>query len=111
MNAKRPSKRAVRLVGRVRAAIDRGAEAAESIHKRAAKLPLAPFEGIDALEGAVRDLHRLQDRSIGAVYDLVRSVNHELGRLAEQWLVEGEPAPKRRRARKHAHAAAAHAAA
>jgi hypothetical protein len=110
MNAKRPRSRAVRLVGRVRAAIDRSAEAAESIHKRAAKLPLAPLEGVDALEGAVKELQRLQDRSIGAVYDLVRSVNHELGRLAER-LVEGEPAPKPRAARRRVQRAAAHAAA
>lgn len=96
MEAKRRSSRtdAVRFVARVRKAIDRGADTAESIHRKAAELPLAPFEGMDVLEGALADVRRMQDRSIGAVYDLVRSVNREVARLAEDWL-----APRRRTAK------------
>jgi hypothetical protein len=96
---------AVRLVARIREAVDRGADAAESIHKRVAKLPLAPFEGVDRLEGALKDIRRVQDRSIGAVYDLVRDVNHELVRLTEEWLAVSKPRPKRRAARPRAAAA------
>jgi len=99
---------AVRLVARIREAVDRGADAAESIHKRVAHLPLAPFEGVDQLEGALKDVRRVQDRSIGAVYDLVRDMNHELVRLAEEWLVVSEPQkPKRRATRPRARASAA----
>jgi hypothetical protein len=98
---------AVRLVARIRDAVDRGADTAESIHKRVAQLPLAPFEGVDPLEGALKEVRRIQDRSIGAVYDLVRGVNHELVRLAEEWLAVAEPEPKRRAPRKRAHASAA----
>ena len=97
---------AVRLVARIRKAVDRSADAAESIHKRVAHLPLAPFEGVDGLEGALKDVRRVQDRSIGAVYDLVRDMNHELVRLAEEWLAASEaPKPKRRVTRPRASAA------
>jgi hypothetical protein len=85
-------------MARIRKAVDRGADAAESIHKRVARLPLAPFEGVDQLEGAVKDVRRVQDRSIGAVYDLVRDMNHELVRLAEEWLALAEPPKPKRRA-------------
>jgi hypothetical protein len=101
MNPQRRSPRsdARRLVGRVQQAIERGADTAESIHKQAARLPLVPFEGIDALEGALADVRRIQERSIGALYDLVRSVSQELGRLAARFLVEAEPRPRARRRR------------
>jgi hypothetical protein len=94
--------RSARLATRIREAVDRGADRAESIHKKVAKLPLAPFEGMDPLEGALADVRRISDRSIGALYDLVRDINHEVVRLAEGWLsLAGEP-PKRRAPRKAA---------
>jgi hypothetical protein len=114
MNAKRrvSRSRAERLAARVRAAVDRGADRAESIHKKVARLPLAPFEGVDPLAGALKDVRRIQERSIGAIYDLVRDVNHELVRLAKEWLaVAEEAAPKRRVPRKAARASVARRAA
>lgn len=85
-----------RLAVRIREAVDRGADAAESIHRRVAKLPLAPFEGVEPLEGMLKDLRRVQDRSIGALYDLVRDVNHEVVRLAEDLLRPAKARPKPR---------------
>jgi len=115
MSAKRRSSGsdAVRLAGRVREAIDRGADTAESIHKKAAALPLAPFEGVEALDGAVKEVRRLLNRSIGAVYDFVRSVNHEVGRLVERFLTEAtpRPQPRRRAVRRPVRAVPAHEAA
>ncbi len=109
MSAKRrgSGSEAVRLVSRLRRTVDRGADAAESVHKRVARLPLAAFEGVEGLEGALNDVRRIQDRSIGAVYDLVRDVNQELSRLAEGWLGTGGGRPRRRVARKRARARAA----
>ena len=100
MDTRRRSSRAdaVRLVGRVRKAVDRGADAAEEIHKKAAALPLAPFEGMDALDETLKEVRRRQLRTIRALYDLVRRVNHEVARLAEDLLAPPKrTAPARRR--------------
>ena len=104
MNAKRRVSRSgtARLAARVRDAVDRGADRAESIHKKVARLPLAPFEGVDPLESTLKDVRKISDRSIGALYDLVRDINHEVVRLAEEWLALAEAPPKRRVARKAA---------
>jgi hypothetical protein len=93
---------AVELAGRIRAAVDRGADVAEKVHKRALRLPLAPFEGVEPLEGVVRDLHRVSDRSISAIYDFVRDVNHGVARLATDWLAPPPPRSKPRPRRKPA---------
>jgi hypothetical protein len=84
--------------------VDRVADAGESIHKKVAQLPLAPFEGVEPLEEALKDVRRIQDRSIRAIYDLVRDINHELVRLAEESLVAAEQRRKRRAPRKAARA-------
>lgn len=104
MNAKRRDSGAMQLLARIREAVDRGADAAESIHKQVAKLPLAPFEGVEPLEGALKDVRRMQERAIGAIYDLVRDINRELVRLAEESFVEVERQAKRRAPRKAARA-------
>jgi hypothetical protein len=95
MNPKRRD--AMRVMARVRKAIDRGADAAESIHKQVAELPLAPFRGVEALEGALKDVRRIQDRSIRAIYDLVRDINHELMRLVEESFAVAEREARRPR--------------
>lgn len=104
MNANRRASRSgsARLAARIRDAVDRGADRAESIHKKVAKLPLAPFEGMDPLQSTLKDVRNLTDRSIGALYDLVRDINHEVVRLAEEWLALAEAPAKRRAPRKAA---------
>jgi len=93
MNPKRRD--AMRVMARIQRAVDRGADAAESIHKQVAQLPLAPFEGVEPLEGALKDVRRIQDRSIRAIYDLVRDINHELMRLVEEAFVVADQQAKR----------------
>jgi hypothetical protein len=46
----------------------------------------------------VKDVRKLQDESIGAIYGAIHKVNHEVTRLAAE-LLEGAPR-KRTRARK-----------
>ena len=108
MNPKRRDSRsdAMRLMARVGEAVDRGADTAESIHKKVAQLPLAPFEGVEPLERALKDVRRIQERSIRAIYDLVRDINHELVRLAEESFVAAEQQTKRRAPRKAARVSA-----
>ena len=75
-----------RLAERVRKAVDEGADAAEQIHKKVVNLPLDVLERNGVLEGTAKDLRKFQDQVIGAVYDLVRGINHEVVNLANDVL-------------------------
>ncbi len=88
-----------KLADRVREAVDGGADAAEEIHKRVVNLPLDVLERNGVLESTAKDLRRFQDQAIGALYDLVRGVNHDVVKLAKD-VLRPPPAP-RPRARKH----------
>ena len=63
-------------------AVDRSADAAEEIHKAVVNLPLDVIERTLQVGEGVGDLRRAQERTIGAVYDLVRGINREVGKLA-----------------------------
>ena len=65
-------------------AVDKSADAAERIHKAVARLPLNLLQRAELIGKAAADFEKRQDHSIGAVYDLVRGINHEVGRLAER---------------------------
>jgi hypothetical protein len=70
-------------------AIDRGARTVEDIHKSIADLPLKILEeSSDLLRKPAREVRRIQDRTIGAVYDLIREINQRVGRLASDLLAE-----------------------
>jgi len=89
-------------------AIDKGATTVEEIHKSIADLPLKMLEDSELLRGPAKKVRRVQDHAIGAIYDVIRKVNEEVGTLAGDLLAE---AAKRREARKAArttHHAAAH---
>jgi len=72
-----------KLTDRVREIVDSGTETAEEIHRSIASIPLDVLERIDGLEGTIGDVRKVQDRSIGAVYDLVRGVNRDVAKLAD----------------------------
>jgi len=69
-------------------AVDRGATTAEEIHRSIADLPIDVLERADLLEDARWELKKLQDASIGAIYDVVRGVNHQVAKLAGSLLQE-----------------------
>jgi hypothetical protein len=75
----------------IEGAIDRGARSVEEIHRSIANLPLQVMESLGLFERTARDVKRIQDESIGAVYDGIRRVNHEVGRLAADLLASREP--------------------
>ena len=77
-------------------AIDQGATTVEDIHKSIAGLPLKVLEESELLKGPAKEVRRVQDHTIGAVYDLIRRINEEVGTLASNLLTE---AAKRRGAR------------
>ena len=82
-------------------AIDKGATTVEDIHKAIADLPLKILEESDLLRGPAKEVRRLQDHTIGAVYDLIRGINEQVGSLASDLLAE---AAKRRGTRAEASA-------
>ena len=55
--------------------IDKGATKVEEIHRAIADLPLTILEQIDLVKGPAKAVERIQDHTIGAVYDLIRYIN------------------------------------
>jgi len=76
----------------VHEAVEEGANSAEEIHKSIAGLPLRIIEEIGVFGSATKEVEKVQDRSIGAVYDVIRSVNDQVEKLAKEVLA----APKKK---------------
>lgn len=66
--------------------VDEGATTVEEIHRAIADLPLGVLERLGIFEATAKDVRHIQDVSIGAVYDCIRKVNHEVSRLAGELL-------------------------
>jgi len=83
----------------VQDAIDRGVMTVEEAHKSLANLPFQVLEGSSLLRRPVREVKRVHDRSIGALYALIRRTNQQVGTLASRLL---DAFDKRRRPRAEA---------
>ena len=83
------------LMSLVQEEIDTGATTAEEIHKAIADLPLKVREESDVLKGPAKEVRRVQDPTLGAIYDVIREVKQQVGTFAAQLLAE---AAKRRSA-------------
>ena len=66
--------------------IDRTATSIEEIHRSIAEIPLDVMRGSGFFEQTADDVRDLQERSIGAVYDLVRDANRRVMGLASDLL-------------------------
>ncbi len=82
-------------------AIDSGATTVEEIHKKIADLPLKILEKSDLLPATAKEVRRVQDYTIGAIYDAIRETNRQVGTLASELLAK---AGARRAAGAGAHA-------
>jgi uncharacterized NAD-dependent epimerase/dehydratase family protein len=98
-----------RLAHLVEQAIDNGADSVEGIHRSIASMPLDVLERLDLFKETVKDVRKVQDTSIGAIYELIHKVNREVGKLATEMLQR--PAARRAAPRKavKTRAASAHA--
>ena len=94
MSTDRTAKRKTR-VRFIAEAIEKGATTVEGVHKSIAKLPLKILEESDLLRGPAKEVRRIQDHTIGVIYDLIRYINGQVGRLAIELL---DQAANRRRA-------------
>lgn len=65
--------------------IDKGASSAEEIHRAVGELPITVLENL-GLGATASDVKRIQDRSIGAIYDMIRNVNHRVADVAADLL-------------------------
>jgi polyhydroxyalkanoate synthesis regulator phasin len=77
-----------KLTNMIQDVVDKGATTVEEIHRAIADLPLEVMTRNGLFEQTAADVRRIQDRSIGAVYDTIREVNHRVGELASQLLEE-----------------------
>ena len=93
-----------RLAHLVQETIDEGADTVEEIHRSIANLPLDVLERLDVFKETVKDVRKVQDTSIGAIYALIHKVNGEVGKLATEML--RRPAPRKAAPRKPAKTAA-----
>jgi histone H3/H4 len=87
------------LIRFVQDAIDRGATTVEEIHKSIADLPLRILEESELLRGPAKEVQRVQDQTLGAIYRAIREVNEQVATYASNLLPE---AAKQRTARKEA---------
>ena len=87
--------------GRLKRVVDRNTEAAERIHRALAGFPLDVLEQLDRLERPVARVRKLQSRSIGATYDLVRGIEREVARLVRRPDAAKQRAPRKARSVKH----------
>ena len=87
------------LIRFVQDAIDKGATTVEEIHKSIADLPLRILEESELLRGPAKEVQRVQDQTLGAIYRVIREVNEQVATYASSLLAE---AAKQRTARKEA---------
>jgi DNA invertase Pin-like site-specific DNA recombinase len=105
------------LITMIRELIEKGATNVEDVHKAIAEMPLKRLAKIEGLRGPIKKLNRMQDRSIGAIYDLIRDINDLIAKYARELIAEARAsgiipaeAPKKKRGaprKKPAKAAAA----
>ncbi len=94
-----------RLAHLVQRAIDDGADTVEEIHRSIANMPLDVLERLDVFNETVKDVRKVQDTSIGAIYALIHKINREVGKLATEML--GRRSPRKAAPRKAARTPAA----
>jgi hypothetical protein len=81
------------LVERVEETVDRGATTAEEIHRAIAGLPLGTLERLGVHDQTLGEVRRIHDETLGAIYDLVRDVNHTLARFAVELVEQRDARP------------------
>ena len=85
---------AKRLVDLVQREIDDGATSVEEIHKAIANLPLEVLDRLDIFQETSKGARKVREATIGAMYDVIRKVNDEVGELAKE-ILTSRPAHKK----------------
>jgi hypothetical protein len=82
------SARGSELASSIEQAIDKGTTSVEKIHKSIVDLPLRVLEESGLLTGPAKEVRRVQNHVIAAVYDTIRDINHQVGTLAAKALLK-----------------------
>lgn len=72
--------------------IEDGATTAEEIHQRIAALPLETLESLGLFDDQVGKVKDFQSKTIGRIYDAIRTVNSEVGHLISKQFEQLEDA-------------------
>lgn len=67
-------------------AVDKGATTAEEIHRSIADLPLKVLDNMGIAQETTENVKKLSDASIGAIYQLVHDINHQVTDLADDFI-------------------------
>jgi len=70
--------------------IDKGANTAEEINRAILDLPVTVLENL-GLSDTASHIKKVQDSTIGAVYTLIRDINHKVADLAKDLLEQKKP--------------------
>ena len=73
-------------------AIDKGATSAEEIHRAIAGLPISVLESLGFGEKPSQEVKQIQDATIGAIYAMVRDINHSVAELANDLIEKAQTA-------------------
>lgn len=84
--AKSNGKMDTRVLRTIQESVDKGATTAEEIHRAIADLPLEVLERTDLFGKTAGQIRDVQDKAIGAIYDLIRDVNKRVGTLSTELL-------------------------
>ena len=66
----------------IKEAVDKGATTAEEIHRSIADLPITVLESLGLGDKTTQEVKKIQDTTIGAIYELVHDINHHVADLA-----------------------------
>ncbi len=81
------------LVSLVQETIEKGATTVEEVHRAIMNQPIDIIEKIaPRLESTAESVKEVQNRTIGGVYDIIRTVNKEVGKIAQELLSKARPA-------------------
>jgi hypothetical protein len=97
-------KQAKRRAGSIEAVVDRGARDVEEIHRSISDLPFNVMHRLGVMDETLKEVKRIHDTSVGAIYETIRDVNHKVAKLADDLVEEGR-APAAREREKHSAAA------
>jgi hypothetical protein len=73
--------------------VKKGANTAEEINRAVLDLPVSVLDSM-GLEDTATEVKKIQDRTIGAVYELIHDINHRVADLAEE-ILEKKPGGKK----------------
>ncbi|MEZ5003808.1 MAG: hypothetical protein R2730_12320 [Chitinophagales bacterium] len=74
------------IVALVEEAIENGATTVEDVHREIAAKPLEILKNITPIAPTADKIEKIQDETIGSIYDTIRLINSKVAEVAKQML-------------------------